>query len=35
MTTFEIISLMLQVTQLITTAMILALLYMLFNDGEE
>ena len=35
MTTFEIISLMLQVTQLIISAMILAIIYTLFNDGEE
>ena len=35
MTTFETISIMLQITQLIISAMILAIIYALFNDGEE
>lgn len=35
MTTFETISIMLQITQLIISVMILAIIYALFNDGEE
>lgn len=35
MTTFETISLILQITQLMISAMILAIIYALFNDGEE